>query len=168
MYFFPSIWLEILCGKWNSAAQNFLGDHWEPILKKQKSTCHLNKPFDIGRHANVISAYRADHLDACLLHGTTISANNTDSKFLFWSPTEIPFSREICGNCFIFRNCDEQYRTAIKLTGNTYQHTTNKYIPTIAKENGMYTSWNEIFSRYSYGIISFICLRKCLTFEIII
>ena len=36
----------------------------EPILKKQKSTCHLNKAFDIGRHANVISAYRADHLDA--------------------------------------------------------------------------------------------------------
>ena len=128
-------------------SQNVLGVHWKPILIQQKSTCHISKPFDVGEHTNVIWAYRADHLDGCHFHETKIAETNSDSKFLFWSPSEIPFSEDICGNCFIFRNCDEQYRTAIKLTGNTYQHTTNKYIPTIAKENGMYTSWNKIFSR---------------------
>ena len=120
--------------------QNVLGDHWEPILIDQKSTCHFHKPFDVGEHTNVISVYRADHLDGCLSHGSKISEENSDSRFLFWSPSEIPFNRDICGNCFIFRNCDEQYRTSIRRTGNTYQLSAN-----ITKERGKYTSWNEIF-----------------------
>ena len=115
--------------------QNVLDDHWKPILIRQKSTCHFKKPYDVKEHANMISAYRADHLDGCLAHGTTISKENSDSKFLFWSRSEIPFSNVICGNCFIFRNCDEQYRTSITRTGNTYQ-----LFPTMARENGMYTS----------------------------
>ena len=124
--------------------QNVLDDHWKPILIRQKSTCHFKKPYDVEEHANMISVYRADHLDGCLAHGTTISKENSDSKFLFWSRSEIPFSNVICGNCFIFRNCDEQYRTSIPRTGNTYQlfSTGNTYqlFPTIAKENGKYTS----------------------------
>ena len=115
--------------------QNILGFHWEPILTQQKSTCRINKPFDVGEHANVVWAYRADHLDGCRFHGTKIAKTNRDSKFLFWSPSEIPFSEDICGNCFIFKNGDEQYRTSLQRTGNTYQ-----LLPTIAKENGKYTS----------------------------
>ena len=121
--------------------QNVLGDHWEPILIDQKSTCHFNKPFDVGDHTNVISVYRADHLDGCLSHGSTISEENSDSRFLFWSPSEIPFIYvsdifpDICGNCFIFRNCDEQYRTSIRQTGNTYQ-----LFLKMTKEKGKYTS----------------------------
>ena len=121
--------------------QNVLDDHWKPILIRQKSTCHFKKPYDVKEHANMISAYRADHLDGCLAHGTTISKENSDSKFLFWSPSEIPFMKcsstvcKQCGNCFIFRNCDEQYRTSIPRTGNTYQ-----LFPTIPKENGKYTT----------------------------
>ena len=115
--------------------QNILGFHWEPILTQQKSTCHINKPFDVGEHTNVVWAYRADHLDGCRFHGTKIAKTNRDSKFLFWSPSEIPFSEDICGNCFIFRNCDEQYRTSIPRRGNTYQ-----LFPTIAKVNGKYTT----------------------------
>ena len=115
--------------------KNVLGDHWKPVLIKQKSTCHFNKPFDVGKHTNVISAYRADHLDGCLSHGSKISEENNDSKFLFWSPSEIPFNKGICGNCFIFRSCDEQYRTPIRRTGNTYQ-----FFPNITKEKGKYTS----------------------------
>ena len=120
--------------------QTVLGDHWEPILIQQKATCHFNKPFDVGKHTNLISAYRADHLDGCLSHGSTISEENHDSKFLFWSPSEIPFIKDICGNCFIFRNCDEQYRTTIRRIGDTYQ-----LFPNITKEKGKHTSWNEIF-----------------------
>ena len=119
----------------NEMKQNVLGKHWEPILIQQKSTCHFNKPFDVKEHTNVIWAYRADHLDGCLFHGTKLSEKNSDSKFLFWSPSEIPFSEDICGNCFIFRNCDEQYRTSIPRRGNTYQ-----LFPTIAKVNGKYTT----------------------------
>ena len=115
--------------------QNVLGDHWEPILIQQKSTCHFNKPLDVGKHTNIIWAYRADHLDGCLFQATKISEKNSDSKFLFWSPSEIPFSKDICGNCFIFRNCDEQYRNTIPRKGNTYQ-----FSPKITKENGEYTS----------------------------
>ena len=114
---------------------NVLDYHWEPILIDQKSTCHFHKPFDVGEHTNVISVYRADHLDGCLAHGTRISKENSDSKFLFWSRSEIPISNVICGNCLLFRNCDEQYRMSITRTGNTYQ-----LFPTMAKENGKYTS----------------------------
>ena len=119
----------------NEMKKNVLGAQWQPMLIQQKSTCHFNKPFDVGEHKNVISVYRADHLGGCLYHGTKISEKNSDSKFLFWSPSEVPISQVICGNCFIFRNCDEQYRTSITRTGNTYQ-----LFPTIAKETGKYTS----------------------------
>ena len=119
----------------NEIRTKLLGDRWEPILVSQKSTCHFDKPFDVGKHTNVISAYRADHLDGCLFHGTRISKRNSDSKFLFWSPSGIPFSEDICGNCFVFRHCDEHYRNSIPRSGNTYQ-----LIPAIAKENGKYTS----------------------------
>ena len=119
----------------NEMKINFLDGHWKPILMRQKSTCHLNKPYDVGGHTNMISAYRADHLDGCLAHGIRISKANSDSKFLFWSRSEVPISNVICGNCLLFRTCDEQYRTSITRTGNTYQ-----LFPTMAKENGKYTS----------------------------
>ena len=112
-----------------------LGDYWEPILKQRNSTCHFNKPFNVRNNTNILLAYQADNLDRCLLEGSKISKEKSDSKFLFWSFSGIPISEGICGNCFIFKNCDEQNRTSIPRIGNTY-----RLSPTIAKENGKYTS----------------------------
>ena len=47
--------------------------------------------------------------------------DNGDAKYLFWTSSKHRFSKDVGGNCFIFKTCDEKKRISLNESGITYQ-----------------------------------------------
>ena len=68
-----------------------------------------------------MTIFKADNLCSCQRYASKFAGDYDDAKFLLWSPFAPPVNKDIGGNCFVFKACDEKKRISMSYPGITYQ-----------------------------------------------
>ena len=101
--------------------KRILGREWDIILNETRSTCFISTPFNVDKKSNLMTIFKADNLCSCHSYASKFAQDYDDAEFLLWSPFAPPLNKDIGGNCFVFKTCDEKRRISISYPGITYQ-----------------------------------------------
>ena len=78
-------------------------------------------PFAASTGTNVMTVFDAEEPCSCHRYASKFAEDNGDAKYMFWTSSKHRFSKDVGGNCFVFKTCDEKKRISLNESGITYQ-----------------------------------------------
>ena len=78
-------------------------------------------PVDGGSLPNIMYVFNAEEPCSCHRDASEFAKDNVDAKYLFWTSSTHRFSKDVGGNCIVFKTCDEKKRIPLNESGITYQ-----------------------------------------------
>ena len=74
-----------------------------------------------GNLPNVMYVFNAEEPCSCHRDASEFAKDDVDAKYLFWTSSTHRFSKDVGGNCIVFKTCDEKKRIPLNESGITYQ-----------------------------------------------
>ena len=73
------------------------------------------------KNSNVMTVFKTNNLCSCHRYASQFAEDYDYAEFLLGSPFAPPLSKDVGGNCFVFKTCDEKRRISMSYSGITYQ-----------------------------------------------